>query len=56
MRGGILQMGCRPSKDDNDAASMYMHSETDSDYIAQAKIKIRETPDSEVSRDAHKSP
>ena len=37
MRVGILQMGCRPSKDDNDAASMYMHSETGLDYVAQAK-------------------
>ena len=38
MQGGILQMGYRPSKDDNDAASMYMLSETDSDYIAQATV------------------
>ena len=30
-------MGYRPSKDDNDAASMYMLSETGSDYIAQAR-------------------
>ena len=29
-----------PSKDDNAAASMYMLSETDSDYIAQAKEVI----------------
>ena len=39
MQGGILQMGYRPSKDDNDAASMYMLSETGSDHIAQAKEK-----------------
>ena len=39
MQGGILQMGYRPSKDDNDAASMYMLSETGSDHIAHAKEK-----------------
>ena len=39
MQGGILLMGYRPSKDDNDAASMYMLSETGSDHIAQAKEK-----------------
>ena len=30
-------MGCRPSKAANAAAAMCMRSETDSDYIAQAK-------------------
>ena len=30
-------MGACPSKDDNDTASMHMRSETDSDYIRQAK-------------------
>ena len=39
MQGGIFQMGYRPSKDDNEAASMYMLSETGSDYIAQATQK-----------------
>lgn len=37
MQGGCLQMGCRPSKAANTAAAMCMRSETDSDYIAQAK-------------------
>ena len=33
MQGAGLQTGCRPSKDGNDAMSMYALSETDSDYI-----------------------
>ena len=37
MLGAGLQMGCRPSKDGNEAMSMYTLSETDSDYIRQAK-------------------
>ena len=37
VQGAGLQMGCRPSKDGNDAMSMYALSETDSDYIRQAK-------------------
>ena len=44
MRGGILQTGYRPSKDDNDAASMYMLSETGSDHIAQAMQKNFDFP------------
>ena len=39
MQGGCLQMGCRPSKAANTAAAMCMRSETDSDYIAQAKVQ-----------------
>ena len=35
MQGAGLQTGCRPSKDGNDAMSMYALSETDSDYIRQ---------------------
>ena len=38
VRGAGLQMGCRPSKDGNKAMSMYTRSETDSDYIRQAKL------------------
>ena len=34
-----MQMGSRPSKDGNDVMSMHTLSETDSDYIRQAKLK-----------------
>ena len=39
MQGAGLQMGSRPSKDGNDAMSMYTISETDSDYLRQATLK-----------------
>ena len=48
MHGGCLQMGCRPSKAANTAAAMCMRSETESDYIAQAKrltMEKMEKPD-----------
>jgi len=38
VQGDGLQMGCRPSKADNAAMSMYTLSETDSDYIRQTKL------------------
>ena len=40
MQGAGLQTGCRPSKDGNDAMSMYALSETDSDYIRQPRVEL----------------
>ena len=38
MLGAVLQMCRNTSKDGNDAMSIYTPSETDSDYIRQAKL------------------
>ena len=44
-----MQTGCRPSKDGNDAMSMYALSETDSDYIRQPRLPVLAPPEGEFA-------